>query len=87
MTGLQKALQGQRITMVWMKNKKNGERELFYVDHQTRAVFSARQLGERYHGKGLEQRCAPPLTPEQLQAQEQKRVQQQKERDDRSLEL
>jgi len=87
MTGLQKALQGQRITMVWMKDKKNGEQELFYVDHQTRAVFSARQLGERYHGKGLEQRCAPPLTPEQLQAQEQKRIQQQKERDDRSLEL
>jgi len=85
--GLQKALQSQRITMVRMKEKETGEERLFYVDHQTKAVFDARQLGERYHGKGLEQRCVPALTPEQQQAQEQKRIQQQRERDDRSLEL
>ena len=81
LAGLQKALQKERITMVRMKDER-----LFYVDHQNRAVFDARQLGERYHGKGLEQRCAPPLTAEQQQEQTQKRIQQQKERDDRSLE-
>jgi ribosomal protein S24E len=84
---LQKALQNQRISMVRMKERETGEERLFYVDHQNRTVFDARQLGERYHGKGLEQRCAPPLTPEQQQAQEQKRIQQEKERDDRKLEL
>jgi ribosomal protein S24E len=87
MAGLQKALQSQRITMVRMKGKEVGEERLFYVDHQTRSVFDARNLGEQYHGKGLEQRLAPPMTKEQQQALEQKRIQQQRERDDRSLEL
>lgn len=86
-TGLQKALQKERITMVWMKDKAAGEDRLFYVDHQTRSAFDARQLGERYYGKGLEQRCAPRLTPEQQQEQEQKRIQQQRGRDELSLEL
>ncbi|HVW60103.1 MAG TPA: hypothetical protein VHC48_08720 [Puia sp.] len=44
---LQKALQKERITMVWMKDKTPGEKRLFYVDHQTRSVFDARQLDER----------------------------------------
>ena len=87
MTGLQKTLVSQRISMVQMKGKEAGEQSLYYVDHQTRAVFDGRQLGANYHGKGLEQRCAPALTPEQQQAQEQKRIQQQRGRDDLSLEL
>lgn len=84
---LQKALYKERITMVWMKDKTALEDRLFYVDHQTRSVFDARQLGERYYGKGLEQRCAPRLTPEQQQELQQKRIQQQRGRDELSLEL
>jgi hypothetical protein len=87
LAGLQKALVSQRISMVWMKGKETGEQNLYYVDHQTSAVFDGRQLGECYHGKGLEQRCAPSLTPEQQQAQEQQRIQQQRGRDELSLEL
>ncbi|MBN9383539.1 MAG: relaxase/mobilization nuclease domain-containing protein [Chitinophagaceae bacterium] len=85
--GLEKSLQKERITMVRMKDKTAGEERLFYVDHQTRSVFDARQLGERYHGKGLDQRCTPKLTPEQQQEQVQKSIQQQRGRDEQSLEL
>lgn len=85
--GLQMALQSERITLVRTKGKETGEERLYYVDHQTRSVFDGQQLGERYHGKGLEQRCASPLTPEQQKAQEQERIQQQKGRDELSMEL
>lgn len=74
--GLQKSLQAQRITMVWLKET------LFYVDHQHKASFEGRQLGDRYHGPGLERRHAPTPTKEKQQTRQKPR-----ERDDLSLEL
>ena len=74
--GLQKALHGQRITMVWMKEG------LFYVDHQHKTVFEGRRLGDRYYGQGLEQRYGPAQSRDQQQSKGKQRG-----RDELSLEL
>jgi len=85
--GLQKGLESRRISMVWRNDKATGDRQVYYVDHQNRMVFDGHSLGPRYTREGIEQRCSPPLTPEQKVAAQQKQINQQRQRDEPSLEL
>ena len=86
LAGLQRGLDSRRISMVWRDGNPAGERHVYYVDHQNRTVFDGRNLGPRYTKEGLEQRCAPAPTPEQ-KIEAQKQINQQRQRDEPSLEL
>lgn len=65
--GLRKALEQERISMVWMERKIENAQNIFYVDHETRAVFDGRQLGERYDAAVLRQRLVPTVVQEERQ--------------------
>ncbi|MDO6433053.1 relaxase/mobilization nuclease domain-containing protein [Flavitalea sp. BT771] len=65
---LQKALEKERITMVWMESKEGKKQNIFYVDHETRAVFDGNKLGERYDATALHERLAPTAMQEEKQA-------------------
>ena len=74
MTALEKALQREQISMVWMKDDRKDTQKLFFVDHATRAVFDGAELGSRYDAVTLRQRLP------QTQVQEQKQVLQHRQR-------
>jgi len=74
MTTLEKALQREQISMVWMKDDRRDTQKLFFVDHATRAVFGGAELGSRYDAVTLRQRLP------QTQVQEQKQVLQHRQR-------
>jgi hypothetical protein len=64
---LQKALEKERITMVWTEAKEGRKQNIFYVDHETRAVFDGSKLGERYNAVSLRQRLVPTPVQEEKQ--------------------
>jgi len=68
--GLRKALEQERISMVWMERKIEHAQNIFYVDHETRAVFDGRQLGEHYDAAALRQRLVPTIAQEEKQVLE-----------------
>lgn len=70
---LEKALQREQISMVWMKEDRSENQKLFYVDHATRAVFDGGELGG-YDATTLRQRLP------QTQVQEQKQTLQHRQR-------
>jgi len=73
MPTLEKALQREQISMVWMKEGRSENQKLFYVDHATRAVFDGDELGG-YDATTLRQRLP------QTQVQEQKQTLQHRQR-------
>jgi nitrogen fixation protein FixH len=64
---LQKTLEKERITMVWTEAKEGKKQNVFYVDHETRAVFDGSKLGERYDAAALRQRLVPTPVQEEKQ--------------------
>jgi len=64
---LEKTLERQRISVVWMEGKGGRKENVFYVDHETMAVFDGSQLGERYDAAALRQRLAPTIVQEEKQ--------------------
>jgi len=71
---LKKALERERITMVWTEAKEGKKQNIFYVDHETKAVFDGNKLGERYDAAALHHRLA------QASVQEEKQVLQHRQR-------
>lgn len=74
LTDFKRDMEKERISVVLQQDKKGALFNLFYVDHQSKSVFDGSTLGNRYTAASIQQRCIPPLTPEQVQ----ERVQQQK---------
>jgi hypothetical protein len=64
---LQKTLEKERITMVWTEAKDGKKQNVFYVDHETKAVFDGSKLGERYDAAALRQRLVPTQVQEEKQ--------------------
>jgi asparagine synthetase B (glutamine-hydrolysing) len=71
---LEKSLQREQISMVWMKDRRGDSEKLFYVDHSSRAVFGGHELGSGYEAATLRQRLPA------VQVQEQKQVLQHRQR-------
>jgi hypothetical protein len=64
---LEKELQRQRISVVWSKKRES----VFYVDHETKAVFDGARLGERYNAAALRDRLVSVQVQEQVLSQHQ----------------
>jgi len=60
-----KELEKERITMVWLNGKYENAQNIFYVDHETKAVFDGRQLGDRYDAAALRRRLVPTIEREE----------------------
>ena len=71
---LEKVLQREQISIVWMKEGRGDTQKVFYVDHSTRAVFDGKELGNGYDAATLRQRLP------QTQVQEQKQTLQHRQR-------
>jgi len=67
-----KALEKERISMVWLSGKYENAQNIFYVDHETKAVFDGRQLGERYDAVALRQRLVQTIVLEERQVLQQR---------------
>ncbi|HVU56052.1 MAG TPA: relaxase/mobilization nuclease domain-containing protein [Puia sp.] len=74
LSGLEKALQREQISMAWMDDGRSKDQKLFVIDHASKMVFDGHELGNGYDATTLRQRLAP--TP----IQEQKQVQQHQQR-------
>lgn len=64
---LEKVLQREQISMVWMKEGRGDAQKVFYVDHSTRAVFDGNELGNGYDAATLRQRLPQTHVQEQKQ--------------------
>ncbi len=62
-----RSLDKERISMVWLGGRYEKALRIFYVDHETRAVFEGRHLGERYDAVALQQRLVPTIVQEEKQ--------------------
>ena len=64
---LRRSLEKERISMVWLEGGYEKARRIFYVDHETRAVFEGGRLGERYDAVELRQRLVPTISQKEKQ--------------------
>lgn len=59
LSAFQKALEKERISAVWKQDPKGALQNIYYVDHQTKAVFDGHTLGSRYNAAAIQERCVP----------------------------
>jgi len=74
-----KAMEKERISVVWEEDKSTQRQKIYYIDHQSRAVFEGRDLGERYTAEAIEERCHQQLTQKQEQTLKERLVLQEKQ--------
>jgi len=51
-------LERENINMVLLEDKKKGQPDIYFIDHQTQCVFSGEDLGAIYNSHSLMQRCS-----------------------------
>jgi len=61
-----KSLEKEQINTVLNPNKEGLVQEISFVDHQTKAVFSANDLGEQYNTADIQERCGEIQCLQQL---------------------
>lgn len=76
--GLKQALAKEQITLVLQKDGKGIVQGIFYVDHETRAVFDGAALGTRYTLSAIRERC-PEMSEAQKEVLRQEQVVKQRE--------
>jgi hypothetical protein len=69
--GFQQAMGREGIDVVLQSAKKDGAKDIFFVDHDSKAVFGGASLGPSYLLEAIRQRCSA----EQIQEQEQEETQ------------
>ncbi|HWK05534.1 MAG TPA: relaxase/mobilization nuclease domain-containing protein [Puia sp.] len=69
--GFQQAMGREGIDVVLQSAKKDGAKDIFFVDHDSKAVFGGARLGPSYLLEAIRQRCSA----EQIQEQEQEETQ------------
>jgi hypothetical protein len=60
-------LEKEKISVVLQKDPGGASQNVFYVDHETKAVFEGATLGDRYTADAIIQRCTQKMLTEQEQ--------------------
>jgi hypothetical protein len=73
-SAFQTEMQARRISTVFQQDKEGGLKNIWYVDHDTKAVFDGGALGNRYTAASISQRCVTEEVYQQEQVQQQQRL-------------
>jgi hypothetical protein len=60
-----KGLENERISVVIQEEKKGGAEAIFFIDHQSKAVYAGESLGGLYSLQAIRERCAQEKVQEQ----------------------
>jgi len=71
--GFVRDMEREGIDVVLLADKKGGPKDIFFVDHDRKAVFEGARLGPSYLLQALRERCSPERSREEQELEETQR--------------